>query len=318
MRAVREGIYIGDLGDAAAVKASEVPLVSHVLSLVGSSSSLLDSKTSAHTQGAENLHKLAVPMLDEDSQNLLDNLESCLEFIEKGRSRGGVLVHCAAGVSRSAAVVTAYLMQKEHLSAAAALKSLRRISPGVHPNDGFMEQLAIFESMGNKIDRDSSSYKKFKVKFLGESFAKGEVMESSSYASDPGSATVKLPAPSNTNESGTERSTVYRCKKCRRVVARDENVIGHDVGGGESAFKWQKRGGKEGMYTQAPVCTSMFVEPMQWMTAVEEGVVEGKLQCVKCEARLGNFNWSGMQCSCGAWVTPAFQLHKSRMDAAYF
>ncbi|XP_024360951.1 uncharacterized protein [Physcomitrium patens] len=217
-----------------------------------------------------------------------------------------------------AAVVTAYLMQKEHLSAAAALKSLRRISPGVHPNDGFMEQLAIFESMGNKIDRDSSSYKKFKVKFLGESFAKGEVMESSSYASDPGSATVKLPAPSNTIESGTERSTVYRCKKCRRVVARDENVIGHDVGGGESAFKWQKRGGKEGMYTQAPVCTSMFVEPMQWMTAVEEGVVEGKLQCVKCEARLGNFNWSGMQCSCGAWVTPAFQLHKSRMDAAYF
>jgi hypothetical protein len=53
------------------------------------------------------------------------------------------------------------------------------------------------------------------------------------------------------------------------------------------------------------------------LNAVEEGVVEGKLQCVKCEARLGNFNWSGMQCSCGAWVTPAFQLHKSRMDAAF-
>lgn len=129
MREVREGIYIGDLGDAAAVKASEVPLVSHVLSLVGSSSSLLDSKTSAHTQGAENLHKLAVPMLDEDSQNLLDNLESCLEFIEKGRSRGGVLVHCAAGVSRSAAVVTAYLMQKEHLSAA-----------GLHPFSCFFHR----------------------------------------------------------------------------------------------------------------------------------------------------------------------------------
>jgi len=55
-----------------------------------------------------------------------------------------------------------------------------------------------------------------------------------------------------------------------------------------------------------------------FLNAVEEGVVEGKLQCVKCEARLGNFNWSGMQCSCGAWVTPAFQLHKSRMDAAQF
>jgi dual specificity phosphatase 12 len=50
--------------------------------------------------------------------------------------------------------------------------------------------------------------------------------------------------------------------------------------------------------------------------AVQEGMVESKLQCVKCEARLGNFNWAGMQCSCGTWVNPAFQLHKSRVDAA--
>jgi dual specificity phosphatase 12 len=50
--------------------------------------------------------------------------------------------------------------------------------------------------------------------------------------------------------------------------------------------------------------------------AVQEGLVESKLQCIKCEARLGNFNWAGMQCSCGAWVNPAFQLHKSRIDAA--
>jgi dual specificity phosphatase 12 len=50
--------------------------------------------------------------------------------------------------------------------------------------------------------------------------------------------------------------------------------------------------------------------------AVQEGMVESKLQCVKCEARLGNFNWAGMQCSCGTWVNPAFQLHKSQVDAA--
>ena len=33
-----------------------------------------------------------------------------------------------------------------------------------------------------------------------------------------------------------------------------------------------------------------------------------------CKARIGAFNWSGMQCSCGAWVNPAFQLLKSRID----
>lgn len=313
MKEVREGLYIGDFTDAAMVKAAEVPPVSHVLSLVGSSTSPVDSKRLAESAGADKLQRLAVPLQDVDSQNLLDNLENCLEFIEKGRARGGVLVHCVAGVSRSAAVVTAYLMHKEHLSAADALTSLRKASPGVCPNYGFMEQLAIFENMGNKVDRDSPFYKKWKVAVLGDSFAKGEQMESSSYASDPGTASSRPPAL----ESMTERSTVYRCKKCRRVVARDENVIGHDAGGGESAFKHHKRGGKRGVTEERPVCTSIFVEPMQWMTTVEEGVVEGKLQCVKCEARLGNFNWSGMQCSCGAWVTPAFQLHKSRMDAAF-
>ncbi|MCL7030370.1 hypothetical protein MKW94_011840 [Papaver nudicaule] len=45
-----------------------------------------------------------------------------------------------------------------------------------------------------------------------------------------------------------------------------------------------------------------------------EGNIEQKLLCVGCNARLGSFNWAGMQCSCGTWVNPAFQLHKNRID----
>ncbi|PRQ56542.1 putative phosphoric monoester hydrolase [Rosa chinensis] len=50
------------------------------------------------------------------------------------------------------------------------------------------------------------------------------------------------------------------------------------------------------------------------MTAVEEGAMAGKLSCAHCEAHLGYFNWSGIQCSCGSWITPDFQLHRSRVD----
>jgi len=50
---------------------------------------------------------------------------------------------------------------------------------------------------------------------------------------------------------------------------------------------------------------------------VQEGNVGDKLLCMGCNARLGNFNWAGMQCSCGAWINPAFQLHKSRLDECY-
>ena len=35
----------------------------------------------------------------------------------------------------------------------------------------------------------------------------------------------------------------------------------------------------------------------------------------RCHGRLGSFNWAGMQSSKGAWITPAFELQLSRLDA---
>ena len=53
-------------------------------------------------------------------------------------------------------------------------------------------------------------------------------------------------------------------------------------------------------------------------TATEAGAegIEGKLICpnAKCGGRLGNFNWSGSQCSCGSWVVPAIQVVASKVD----
>ena len=61
-------------------------------------------------------------------------------------------------------------------------------------------------------------------------------------------------------------------------------------------------------------CSSLFLEPLKWMEDVEKGGNDGKLSCYKCKTRLGHFSWSGAQCSCTHWVTPAFQLHKSKVD----
>ncbi|GFR47106.1 hypothetical protein Agub_g8674, partial [Astrephomene gubernaculifera] len=58
----------------------------------------------------------------------------------------------------------------------------------------------------------------------------------------------------------------------------------------------------------------LFIEPMQWMAGSITGVIAGKLHCPKCSARLGSFNWSGISNPAGAWVTPAFQLHHSKID----
>jgi hypothetical protein len=61
---------------------------------------------------------------------------------------GGVLVHCAAGVSRSATVVLGYLMARRGMSATDACTYLRTKRPWVNPNHGFRAQLEAFELLG--------------------------------------------------------------------------------------------------------------------------------------------------------------------------
>ncbi|PWN37451.1 phosphatases II [Meira miltonrushii] len=64
------------------------------------------------------------------------------------------------------------------------------------------------------------------------------------------------------------------------------------------------------------LCSSYFVEPLAWMTMLRSGEVAGRLDCptARCGAKLGSWDWAGMQCACGAWVTPAFALHRSKVD----
>lgn len=61
-------------------------------------------------------------------------------------------MHCAAGRSRSATVVAAYLMVREGLSAEAAIEDLRE-KWWVCPNIGFRQQLELFHKLGADIRR---------------------------------------------------------------------------------------------------------------------------------------------------------------------
>ncbi|KAF9614164.1 hypothetical protein IFM89_015659 [Coptis chinensis] len=74
---------------------------------------------------------------------------------------------------------------------------------------------------------------------------------------------------------------IYRCKKCLRIVASQENVVDHKRGEGRDVFKWKKRSDSWDTEKEPP------------KAAVEEGTVEEKFQCLGCKARLGSFNWAG-------------------------
>lgn len=85
-------------------------------------------------------HYLALKLKDPDPA-LREHLVNAAGFIDEGRKAGGVLVHCFAGVSRSPAVVLAYLCHhhKEALPLAA-----RRLAAAVwcNPDLQFLSQIA--------------------------------------------------------------------------------------------------------------------------------------------------------------------------------
>lgn len=72
--------------------------------------------------------------------------EKCSDLIKTNRDRGNsTLVHCAAGVSRSACIVLAHLMRCHNMALKKAYNYLKLRRPVIRPNVGFFRQLIEFE-----------------------------------------------------------------------------------------------------------------------------------------------------------------------------
>ncbi|CAL8083383.1 unnamed protein product [Calicophoron daubneyi] len=254
---------------------------------------------------------------DEPSEDILDWLAEALDFIEHSLAVGGILVHCTMGVSRSAAIVIAYLMRKHSLSYDKALEFVtkRRL---VYPNVGFVNQLKLFESMNWTVNKHSPVY----VRYVNNRKHKGP---QDVYRHD---------LPDKAPGKNTDIPSIFRCRKCRYQLFTSANLVSHckpeeDVrkfnGGNTSG-----RPGANGK-TEQEVCSvlikgitlnktptacdlnEIFTDPLEW-TRESTDDVEGKLYCPGCNAKLGSFNWCGEPCVCRTWVIPAFHFNRNHID----
>lgn len=90
---------------------------------------------------------LTLGLMDMDHEDLVKHFSQAFEFIDQGRAAGGVLVHCVAGVSRSASLCIGYLMWKQRIPYLEAQETLAAARPCINPNPGFVAQLREFEGL---------------------------------------------------------------------------------------------------------------------------------------------------------------------------
>jgi len=136
MSQIIEGLYIGSFADAKNKKFLTDARITHILSAAWE---LQPSFPDMY----EYLH---VKLSDKPTFDLTIHLNGAVEFIERALQAGGrVLVHCYAGISRSASCVIAYLIRIRKLSFESALNLCQAKRPQVKPNKGFQDKLALYE-----------------------------------------------------------------------------------------------------------------------------------------------------------------------------
>ncbi|XP_045584788.1 dual specificity protein phosphatase 18 [Procambarus clarkii] len=125
---------------------------------------VVNSTVELPTVPLDGVEVVPVRVSDAPDSDLAVHFDSISDKIQDVRGRGGrVLVHCVAGVSRSPALVLAYLVKYADMSLRQAFFHVRSARPNIRPNAGFFSQLIDFEERV----RGSTSVTLVKVSNLG-------------------------------------------------------------------------------------------------------------------------------------------------------
>lgn len=129
------GLFIGGIRAA-----SEESLAKyHITAVVNMASQLtLDSGTPRNIA----IHRMDVPALDVPFYEMDQHFDDTFKFIHEHIAAGGrVLVHCYAGVSRSATIVALYLQRAHGWDTRTALAHVKSRRSVILPNVGFISDL---------------------------------------------------------------------------------------------------------------------------------------------------------------------------------
>ena len=132
----RGALYLGDMTAAFNTRELKKKGITHVLTAA--------ARLGISYKRGDLQHK-CYPALDMETYDLSKYFEDSFNFIENALKTGSVLVHCAAGISRSSTIVIAYLMKKNNWSYDYAYKFVKKKRSVISPNNGFVKQLKTYQ-----------------------------------------------------------------------------------------------------------------------------------------------------------------------------
>ncbi|KAK9931320.1 hypothetical protein M0R45_018598 [Rubus argutus] len=134
---IEQGLFLGSIGAANNKEELKNCNVTHILTVANS----------LPPQYPNDFVYKVLNVADTKCTDLKQHFDECFNYIEEAkRCGGGVLVHCFAGMSRSATIVLSYLMKKHGMRLTQALELVKRKRPQAAPNAGFISQLQDLES----------------------------------------------------------------------------------------------------------------------------------------------------------------------------
>lgn len=145
MSNIRDRFWLGNSVDAANADLLQGHGITHILNCAR------DVPTPSRSAEFAYL-RLDLDDAEDAKEDLLEVLRAgkAFDFVEEGLEKGGILIHCQLGRSRSASVLVGYMMCRlncPYVEAIAEVKSKRKLYGGdlVAPNSGFHDALLRFD-----------------------------------------------------------------------------------------------------------------------------------------------------------------------------
>ncbi|CAG2117707.1 unnamed protein product, partial [Medioppia subpectinata] len=190
---------------------------------------------------------------DVTDQDLLTRFVDAYDIIGTyTRAKTGVLVHCGAGISRSATIVVSYLMRELRMTLKESMAFVRTKRPIIRPNDGFQRQLSLYEWMGCRLDGNDRRFRQYLLKMFVPSNCRqlSQYFERLLYVENS-TANLRL-------------GPKFVCKHCHQKLFHEIHVLKST----DSTTDW--------------TCGDLFIEPQIWMSNAIQSLAKS-VAIIKCQ-----------------------------------